>query len=169
MAAAVSALMDALHRLFGDVRPIDWLILAVDGLVLFVIVLFEGPNWWHEIAATRKASKLLPFLKAGEDLMSSAPYNSDKDHNQRVRDGQLWRENVQKWDRETQDFLTKLSPRALSAFRHVVHVVETDHAALTPSGQFFNPAQGKFGDAYQLLQARLDNIQKIMENAKAYF
>jgi hypothetical protein len=60
------------------------------------------------------------------------------------------------------------SPRALSAFKHTVHLQETNRAVITDFGQHWH-VSGFFGDAYQLLQARLDNLQKMMANPEAYF
>ena len=160
------AMCYTIHQmLFEEIRPFDWIMLVVEVLVLILIAVeifvFTGPEWWHGIQAKKKASKLFPFLAQGEALRNLISENPNQDHNQQ-------RENILKWDRETQEFLTKLSSRALSTFRHVAHVSETDRGILTPSGQFY-PASGLFGDAYQMLQARLDNLQKIIEKPEVYF
>jgi hypothetical protein len=149
------------YMIFEEIRPFDWIMLAVEILVLGAILIFEGPKWLHEIAARRKASKLAPFLASGEKLRHTISLNPNQDQNE-------WRENALKWDRETQEFLKKQSSRALSAFRHVSHVGGADRSVLTPDGQFY-PVHGLLGDAFQLLQARLSNLHKIMENPEVYF
>jgi hypothetical protein len=75
---------------------------------------------------------------------------------------------VLKRDRETQEFLSKQSSRALSVFRHAAHLRDTDRAVLTPDGRLYF-TQGLFGDAYQLLQARLNDLQEIMAKPEVYF
>lgn len=50
-------MIDILHRLFGDVRPIDWLIVGIDFLVLVAILWFEIPEWLHTRRAKLFAAK----------------------------------------------------------------------------------------------------------------
>lgn len=154
------------HIFFEEpVRTFDWWMLAIEGVVLALIAvevfLFSGPEWMHKRKAAKKAKLLLPVLKSGELLRDLASVNPNQHNNK-------WREDFLKWDKETQEFIAKLSPRALSAFRHVVYIGGADRAVLTPSGQFY-PAHGLFGDAHQLLQGRLSNLQKIMGNPEVYF
>ena len=153
--------MDGLYRLFEGTRAIDWLLLIVDFLVLLAILWFELPEWLHKRRAGKKARLLAPFLERGEELRSSA-------HERSTHDFMKWMDNARDWGIETQVFLEKESPRAASAFKHIVHLRETDRAVVTDFGQLV-PLTGLHGDAYQLLQARLDNLQKIIDSPEVYF
>ncbi|MGA3161907.1 MAG: hypothetical protein ABSC77_11880 [Terracidiphilus sp.] len=153
---------------FEEIRGFDWIMLVVEILVLVAILVFEGPKWWHERESRKKAKLLIPLLELGENLRNSVPFYSNLGHNALYQQLTQWRERALKWDLETQEFIAELSPRALSTYKHIVHLRETDRAVLTPDGVLY-PVQGPFGDAYQLLQARLDNLQKIIDNADVYF
>lgn len=157
----VNAVYHVWRMIVDGARPVDWISLSVEILVLAAILFFEWPEWFHKQKAQKKAAKLLPFLKRGEDLRACVPYAEINEH-------LPWMDKARNWHLETQDFLTEHSLRALSAFNHVVHVRDADRAVITPFGQLHG-LTGLFGDAYQLLQARLDNLQKIMENPEVYF
>jgi len=153
------------HLILEEIRPFDWIMLAVEVLVLILIAveifIFTGPEWWHGIQAKKKAAKLIPFLAQGEALRNLISKSPNQDQNQH-------RENILKWDKETQDFLAAIAPRALSAYMHIVRLQANDSAVLSANGQL-HPVHGLFADAYRVLQSRLENLQKIIETPVLYF
>ena len=165
LCAAIFVTMNAIYHVWcmvvNGARPVDWISLTVEILVLAAILWFELPEWRHKRRAEKQAQLLVPFLETGEALRSTAHYSS-------THDFMKWMDDARKWGVKTQDFLAKQSPRAASAFRHTAHLRETDRAVITEFGDM-QPVTGLFGDAYQLLQARLDNLQRVMENPEAYF
>ena len=165
LCAAIFVTMNAIyhvwHMVVDGARPVDWISLTVEILVLAAILWFELPEWRHKRRAAKQAKLVAPFVARGEALRSTAHHSS-------THDSMKWMGDARKWGVETQDFLAKQSPRAASAFRHTAHLRETDRAVITEFGDM-QPVSGLFGDAYQLLQARLDNLQKITENPEAYF
>jgi len=152
------------RRLFADARPIDWLLLIVDFLVLVAILWFELPEWWHKHKGKKMVSELAPLLEKGKELKTSVPYLP----NPQWEVTSKWFEDVRAWDSDTQSLLAKHSSQALSAFTHIAHVRETDRAIVTPHGDMY-PVVGHCGDVFQVLQAKLDNLQRIVEKADIYF
>ena len=161
--AAAVFMIDIVRRLFSDARPIDILILVVDFLVLAVILYFEGGEKLHKRKMRRQVLALASFMERGRKLQASTPdpvVASDAIDE--------WIEQVKLWGSETQDFLSSRSMRASSAFTHIVNVTAVDREVRSSDGRMFHVA-GYFGDAYQLLQLKLDNLHKIMVNPEAYF
>jgi hypothetical protein len=162
---------DILRRWFSDTRPIDWLIvlmdclaILVDFLVLAAILVLELPEWRHKRLADRSARALAPFLHSGRVLQSSVPY-------QEINMGTAmmnWVAQVESWTSATQALLAGLSPRASFAFTHIVNAGHADREVRRPDGSAFH-LSGYFGDVYQVLQVKLNNLQKIAENPQAYF
>ena len=165
MAAGGFALADAVYRIFEGTRAIDYVILGVDVLVLIAIVLFEGPKWWHERKANKAARKLAPFMERGCQLQATLTSSMV---DQPSEETMQWVRNIEQWSTETEQFLANLSFKASTAFTLVTHVSETDRMARDRYGMPFR-AHGPFGDTYQVLLAKPDNLQKILENPEAFF
>lgn len=156
--------MDVLRRWFSDARPIDWLLLIVDFLVLVAILVLELPDWLHKRRAETNARALAPFLDRGRVLQSSVPFQTHSPG----AEMQQWAEKVELWSSETQGFLAGLSPRASTTFTHIVNAGEADRDVRRPDGSMFH-VSGHYGDVYQVLQVKLSNLQRILENPTAYF
>jgi hypothetical protein len=156
-------MIDSLYRLFKDARPIDDLILAVDFLVLAVIVWVEVGEKWHKRTLRCRVSELVHLLEKGQKLQSSTPSRLASS------DGApSWIEEVGRWSAETQDFLASRSSRASFAFMHVVNAAMADREVHRSDGTAFYLG-GAVADIYQVLQVKLDNLQRIMEKPEAYF
>ncbi|MHB1959213.1 MAG: hypothetical protein ACYCO5_09295 [Acidobacteriaceae bacterium] len=153
-----------LYRIFHGTRAIDWLILSVDGLVLSVIVLFEGPGWWHKRRAAKKVKILIPLLERGRQIQSSVPYQ----HRENSPELSEWAETAKSWWTSTEAVLAALSPRAATAFNHLLNFDSADRVAMDRSGRPYHLC-GYAGDMYQSLQLKLGNLQRIIENPETYF
>jgi len=158
------ALLDAVYRMFEGTRPIDWLILGTDGLVLSVIILFEGPEWWHKRRATKKAKLLLPLIESGRRVQSSVPYQ-DRESTDELFE---WAESAKSWWANAEITIAALSPQAATAFTYLRNVESADRFAIDKSGRPYR-LSGYAGDIYQSLQLRLGNLQRIIEDPETYF
>lgn len=156
--------MDALHRLFVETRGIDWLILIVDFFILVAIVWLELPDWLHKRRAERSAGTLAPFMDRGRQLQTTVPNQLPNPGPELLK----WVEDVKQWSAETEAFLAPRSTRAANAFTHVISASSADRKVHRPDGASFR-LTGRFGDLYQVLQIKLDNLQKIMESPESYF
>jgi hypothetical protein len=77
-----------------------------------------------------------------------------------------WGKDVEAWDAETEVLLASHSRKASTAFTHVINAQVADRTVRRGNSTF--QVVGQFGDVYQILQVKLDNLQKIMENPEAY-
>lgn len=156
--------MGAFDRLFVDTRGIDWLILIVDFFILVAILGLELPEWLHKRRAIRNAETLAPFMDRGRQLQASVPNQLPNPGPELLK----WMEDVKRWSVETEAFLAPRSGRAVVAFTHVISASSADRKVHKPDGSSFR-LTGRYGDQYQVLQVKLDNLQKIMENPESYF
>jgi hypothetical protein len=146
-----------LHRLWmmatDGARPIDWVVVLVDFLVLVAILWFELPEWRHKRVVTRHKAKVIQFWSRGQQLQATAPSNQHPDNLP------SWLVSVRNWNSEAQEFLQRCSPWALASFVH-----ETS-GALPPSAHVVvNQAR----ESYRVLLVRLDNLKTIMDNPHEY-
>ena len=142
-----------LRRVFDEARPIDWLIVVIDFIVLFWIAtanIIKVPRRWKSRSAIKR---ITAFLADGEGLQSSRPttHSSDDDAN-------AWIEAVKKWTNEVQLFLAKTAVRALIVFEQhrTGPRIETD-VHLLAEDYFFE------------LDARLRTLRSILEKMDVYF
>jgi hypothetical protein len=162
LAAGGFVLVDAIYRLFEGSRPIDWLILGVDGLVLFVIVLFEAPEWWHKRSVAKKTKSLIPLLEAGRHLQFSIPYQ----HQEISPELSEWADTAKSWWEDAESVLANMSPKAAVAFSHI-NFAPADRTAMDRSGRPYH-VSGYIGDIYQTLQMKLNNLKNVIENPETY-
>lgn len=156
--------MGAFDRLFVDTRGIDWLILIVDFFILVAILWLELPDWLHKRRAEHSAEELAPFMERGRRLQSSVPNPPPNPSPELLQ----WVEEVKRWNADTEAFLVPRSAKAVIAFTHVISASSADRKVHRPDGTSFR-LTGRFGDLYQVLQVKLDNLQKITENPESYF
>ncbi len=156
--------MGSIDRLFTDTRGIDWLILIVDFLILVAIVWLELPDWLHKRRAERRAKTLTPLMDRGRHLQASVPNQLPNPGPELLK----WVEDVKQWSADTEAFLVPLSAKAAIAFTHVMSASSADRKVHKPDGTSFR-LTGRFGDLYQVLQVKLDNLQKILESPELYF
>jgi hypothetical protein len=142
-----------LRRVFDEARPIDWLIVVIDFIVLFWIAaanFIKVPHRWKSRGAIKR---LTASLADGENLHSSQPTALSSNN-----DANAWVEEVKIWIDGVQSFLAKNAVRALIVFEQHRSGprVETD---VHPSAE----------DCFFELDARLRTLRSILENMDAYF
>jgi hypothetical protein len=139
---------------------VDFSVLVVSMFLLRI----SWPGWWRERKGRKFIASLNPYLDRGRLLQSSVP-------NQAFNPGlelMKWVEDVKAWSTETEAFLATVSPRAAAAFTHVINAGQADRAIRQSEGRMM-PISGYFGDVYQILQVKLNNLQKITETVVIYF
>lgn len=158
--------MDGLYRLFWGTRPFDWLMFGIDCSVLVVstlVLIFSCPTWRRQYKAKKMVLAVGANLERGRKLQSSMPY---WDSHQVGKDLLQWEKDVEVWGTETEVLLASHSRKASIAFTHVINAQVADRTVRGGSSTF--QARGRFGDLYQILQVKLDNLQRLMENPEAY-
>jgi len=99
-------------RLFSEARPIDWLIVAIDVLVLLWIAadFVNIPHRWRRRSAL---SHIAALLADGEKLLSAHPTPQATND-----EATAWVESVKSWIVSVHSVLAKDAPRALAVFGH---------------------------------------------------
>jgi hypothetical protein len=142
-----------LRRVFDEARPIDWLIVVIDFIVLFWIAaanFIKVPYRWKRHCVIKR---ITAFLADGEGLHGSRPttHSSDDDAN-------AWIEAVKNWINEVQLFLAKNAVQALIVFeQHRVEPRTETEVHPLAEGYFFE------------LDARLRTLRSILEKMDVYF
>jgi hypothetical protein len=157
---------------FGfDTRPIDWVMLVVEFLVLSLIAYEVVTNIVRDRRISRRQSAvnerllaLTEFMKKGQELQGSIPMPQKGDLTAIL----AWTISVQKWSEEVQTYLTQYSARAAAAFALIVSSHEVDSIVRDSKGFTF-PIGGGIREAYQRLVSQLNNLRGIMEKPEVYF
>jgi hypothetical protein len=142
-----------LRRIFDEARPIDWLIVVIDFIVLFWITaanIIKVPHRWKNHGAIKH---LTAFLVAGEGLHGTRPTIHAIDN-----DANAWVEAVKNWISKVQLFLAKNSVRALIVF-----------GQNTVGPRMGTEVHPLAEDYYSELDARLRALRSILENMDVYF
>lgn len=169
MVAALFAVGDVAWRIFSDVRPIDWLVVGVDALVLLVILCEWGVGEYRLRNERRERRRLAAivaelsgFIDKGHKLTMDIPSPTDP--------GALrvWRDKAKTWREETNVFLLSRSSRASAAFQLVLHTGIHARVVETASGGSFS-IDGPIRHSYERLMTELDNLRGISEKPEAYF
>ncbi len=153
VATGAWALMDGWYRLFYGTRPFDRLMLGMDAAILVVSIAGIVIGWlaWKRYGLRKRQKALAVFLSRGRDLLANPPYGS--------ADTPAWTDAVESFTRDVTAYLQKKSPRAVGSF------LETfDMPMATNAGVLMEVRVD-----YAVLNHRLRNLMRIMENAEAYF
>jgi hypothetical protein len=99
-------------RLFSEARPIDWLIIAIDLLVLLWIAadVVKIPQRWKRRAAINHIASL---LADGERLLGARPTPQSSND-----EATAWVESVKGWIVSVHSVLAENAMRALAVFGH---------------------------------------------------
>jgi hypothetical protein len=158
LAGGIVAMSDLLHRVWNMVtdgaRPIDWIIVAVDFLVLVAILWLEFPEWLHKRKVQRRKRKLFECWATGQTLQTSVPVRYGPENMA------SWLLSFRNWNNETHILLRNYSPEAAIAFFH-----ETTRDAPPDS---YHDVADQARESYRRLLIRLNNLKTIMENADGY-
>lgn len=142
-----------LARILNETRPIDWLIVVIDVLVIAWIAvadLIKAPRRWKRRSAIRH---LTGFLANGEYLLSARPATQASE-----ADAAAWVEAVKSWINAVQSFLAKEAVRALVEFAHGA-MGPRDESGVHPLAE----------DCFFELEERLRSLREIMERPEEYF
>jgi hypothetical protein len=160
--------MDMIYRIWRHImdgsKPVDWLLFWVDMLVLGAILWLELPDQLHKRRAAKNVRILIPLLESGRHIQSSVPYQ----HQENSPELSEWAETAKSWWTSTEAVVAALSPRAATAFNHLLNFDSADRTAMDKSGRPYRLC-GYAGDIYQSLQLKLGNLQRIIENPEIYF
>jgi len=153
------------HILFGSPQPIEWWLLGADLAIVGLIIWLDVPKYLHKKKCGKIVGQLQPLSVKGIQLQMSTP-------NPRTAQGakafQRWQSEVNAWSDQTQELLTRNSPKAASAFMLVINAQVADQTVRSTDGNVFS-LRGGSGDTYQIFQLKLSNLQTIMQNPEAYF
>jgi hypothetical protein len=151
-------------------RAIDWLMLAIEALVLLLISyevlagqIRHRRDQQRRSTITERVVALSAFMDKGMRIKSCVP-------DPQITNWQLvkpWMDSVQKWTDETNAFLAGHSSRASSAFMLTTDAGHMDTVVYSAGRQF-----ALFGDVrecYQRFAVQLANLRRIIEQPEAYF
>jgi len=170
----VGSMSYTLIHIFEEVKPFDWLMLAVEVLVLGLIA-YEVVVARRERRAKRKREALLAerlswlsgIVEEGEQLRRTTPHGGPS-----VSDEQRWQwvKSVDLWTQQTTDLLAEKCPKSAIAFG-LVKPTATPEAIVYPPNHLGAPFQvvGNTRVSYLHLVARLGNLTEIMEKVDFYF
>jgi hypothetical protein len=108
-------------------------------------------------------SSLVPLLQRGQELQSSTP-----DPTLEPQAIPEWLQKVGSWSSETEAFLAVVLQGHPSLSPTLSTLEGPDREVHRSDGSMFRVA-GYFGDLDQVLQVKLNNLQRVMENPEAYF
>jgi len=138
-----------------DIRPFDWLMLVVEILVLLLIGYEVGTTVWNKRVVRRRMAAAVLLMRRGEEIESAVPRSGNID----VATIPLWKESVNAWITETNNFLAGCSPQASAALLHNVGGGSIRYGAIA----------GDAHDYFVFLLARMNNLRAIMEKSDVYF
>jgi len=168
-----------IHQMFIEVRPFDWIMLAVEVLVLLLILYEVVVNIIRHRREKKRRERLQEILKhlsqfmdAGKGLQVTVPNTAFIGQpnyewlNERV---EKWALSVKQWRDEVKKFLSSRSGQALSAFVLIVDAESIDSMVHPLSDWPFRVTGELLHDLYQPLGVYLRNLQNIMEKVDIYF
>ena len=155
MLVALPIMLDTLRRLlFSDSRPIDWAMLVIELLVLFLIAYEVG----HGVLRTRKLGRrvkaVLELVSEGVQLQQAVPKGSVT-----AESVNPWQESVLSWTQRTTQRLARYSAQASYSFAHITSRPAADYAGVA----------GEVQNVYGCLVWRMDILRRMMEKPDAYF
>lgn len=145
--------------MFSEVRPFDWIMLAVEALVLGLIA-FEILVGIVERKGTRKRKlliqqrmgELFALMSDGQGILRKAPSV------QQFTEADRWAKSVDSWIAKVEIQLTVYSSEAVVAFAQAVKMdVRIPHVA--PGVE----------PHYRILLEKLENLRNITEKAEVYY
>src|SRR2546427_12143829 len=77
LAVVTLVILDRLRRMLAGTRLIDWVMLVVELLVLFLIAYEVVENVLHKRKMRRNISALVPFVQRGQALQTSIVEETD--------------------------------------------------------------------------------------------
>lgn len=138
-------LLDSLRRIFGEVRAIDWIMLVVELLVLFLIAYEVLYNVLHQRKVRKALKVVVAAMTDGAFLQQKHQRAIDITNQDQVT---VWANEVFLWTKKTEKNIHAYSEQAASSFAYVV---------------------SQSGGLRAELDQRIEVLRRIMENPDAYF
>jgi hypothetical protein len=114
IAAAAWVSADAVYRMnMESPRTVDWVIIAIDLLVLLIIGLEYGSHLVRNRRVAKRVKKLHKELIKGQEIFNAVPPGS------RPEDVDGWTRRVEVWMNDVAGLLAGYSDQSLAAFNHV--------------------------------------------------
>jgi len=134
------------------IRPIDWVMLVVEVLVLAPIAVEIAPALVHKIKAKKRQKVLFSLLVKGQSILNRAPnaFEQTPVH--------AWGLSVDQWSKEVTAVLAGYSEHAVALFNHQSQVGMPFHHIATGAW----PHYGK-------LSAQVENLRSIIEKPEIYY
>jgi len=132
--------------------PIDWLMLAIELLVLVVIAGEALLSWRSWRGKCKKRAQILALISKGQVLERCPP-----NFNEVARVNE-WVQQVGSWAKETDNFLKTCSPQASAEFLSNLGVSPLSYPQMAPGAELW----------YKTILVRLSNLRNIMEKPDTY-
>jgi hypothetical protein len=152
-----------IRHMFEGARPLDWLMLVVEALVLALIAYEIVSPRWHRRKIRRLLNVAFDFVQRGQKLQAISPqgiYGPEGPHGPQFVPA--WIEKVKTWNQEALDFMERCSPQARASF-----LSDTSSGAAHTQQSLMVPPEAQWW--YRTMLTRLDNLQRIAENPDVYF
>jgi hypothetical protein len=151
----LAILVDTFWRITRGAKPVDYVVIVIELLVLLVILLEGVAHFIHWYRIKRRKRRLRPVLAEGQSFQQAGPSIMQGQDNALM---QKWMADVTKWIVATEALLDRYSPEASASFSHDEQGLGLRHRPI-----LFSP-EGH----YSHLTQRLNNLRNIIENADEY-
>jgi hypothetical protein len=145
-------MLDTFRRMFADSRPVDFVMLVIEFLVLAIIAIEFGSAFRNKRRTKRRLEAIRDAMSEGQALQMAAPRGIGA-----TEGSQNWAAAVNAWIAQTHKLLQSYSVQAAASFLHDAGGVGTTYPSLVDS---YN---------YAVLVARLNNLRGVMEKPDVYF
>ena len=139
--------------MFEGTRAIDWVMLVIEALVLFLIAYEVLEKCKADRKIKERTSQTFAFLSKGQKLQKSAPQAGAG-----VEATVPWVKSVHAWSQDTDAFLNTCSAHASAKFLDETNMKSVTYPGLAQEVWTF----------YSLLNRKLSNLQTIIQNATVY-
>lgn len=154
IAVVLLIMLDTLRRMTEGIRPFDWVMLAVEVLVLVFVGGESITSFLHRRKVEKGKQALRGFINRGQALLNTLPAGS--------ADWPQWEQSALGLIEEVKKYLGKRSPDALEAF-----LAETDWEHADRIRRFHPVLDAKL--LSQELSKRVANLHSIVLSADVYF
>ena len=138
--------------MFSEVRPFDWIMLAVEVLVLALIAYEVGVPLYKRKKTSERTKILFSLMSEGQAILRKAPSVGQ------FTEADRWAKSVDSWTVKVENQLTAYSPQAAVAFAQAVKLdVRIPHVA--PGVELH----------YRIITEKLENLRNITEKADVYY
>src|SRR5438128_1380103 len=115
LAVVLVLVLDTLRRMFSGTRPVDYVMLVIEFLVLFIILWEAVAHAVHRSRIRRRTKVLGPLLTAGQELQRKGPSAIRQGGDSGIK---AWMAEVGRWVTDTEGLLSDYSSDAYASFTH---------------------------------------------------